>query len=184
MEFLLKLEQVLHKWLKGAPHLPTSAHRWLGENIWWVTAVFAVAAGVGVLGLTLSFFRDLVAIGSPFASYYASETFVMWSAIQNAVKLAFTAVVCLLLALAIAPLRLRQQKGWVLAFAALLVSALGVVVSAVLTLSTLNFITNIIFGALWLGVWAYFIFEMRSQFVHVEQSKGVKAEKHGKKSKS
>lgn len=177
MEFLSKLEHLIQKWLKDAPHLPEGARRWVGENIWWVTAVCAVGTAVGTLGLLIALFGNLSTLGSPFASYYASETIIVWTVVKIAVRLAFTAIVGLLLALAILPLREKQKNGWTLLFAAWVVSGLGVVVSAVLTLSTLSFLTDVIFGALWLGVWAYFIFEVRNQFAHVERSKGIKAKK-------
>lgn len=177
MEFLSKLERTVLKWLKDAPHLPESARRWCGDNAWWIVAICAAGAGVGALGLVVALFSNLSALGSPFATYYASETLVAWATIKTAVKLGFTVLVCLLLVLAIMPVQTKQKKGWVLFFTAWIVSALGVVVSAVLTLSTLNFIIDLIFGALWLGVWAYFLFEIHGQFQRVERSKGVKKEK-------
>lgn len=177
MDFLSKLEQTILRWLKNAPHLPDSARKWCAENAWWVVAICAVAAGVGALGLVVALFNNMSALGSPFAAYYASETLVAWATIKIAVKLGFTLVVCLLLALAIMPVRTKHKKGWVLFFCAWGLSALGVVVSAVLTLSTLNFLTDLIFGALWLGVWAYFLFEIHGQFIRVERTKGVKKEK-------
>jgi hypothetical protein len=82
-----------------------------------------------------------------------------------------------LLALAITPLKAKQKKGWVLLFITWLLGALSVVVTAILTLSVLNFITSVIFGALWVAVGGYLLFEMHGQFAHVERSKGVKAEK-------
>ena len=177
MDILSKLEHTVLNWLKGAPHLPASARTWCADNAWWVVAVGAAAAGVGALGLMIALFNNMSALASPFAAYYASETLVAWATIKTAVNLGFTVLAGLLMALAIAPVQNKQKKGWVLFFCAWIVSTLGVVVGAVLTLSTLNFITSLIFGALWLGAWAYFLFEIHGQFIHVERTKGVKKEK-------
>ena len=177
MEVLAKLERTVLGWLKGVPHLPVNARKWLGENIWWIIVIFTVLAGLGVLGLLLALFGNISALASPYAGYFVSSTFVVWAIVTTLVSLVFLAIECLLLAFAITPLKERQKKGWVLLFAVWLVGGVSVVVSAVLTLNPLSFVTNIIFGALWLAVSGYFLFEMHNQFAHVERSKGVKAKK-------
>ena len=175
MKFLTQLEHKVLRWFKGIPHLPTNVQKWLGDNVWWLTAIGAVLAGISVLGLLISILGNLSTLASPIVTYYASTTFVTWLIVKAVVALVFVALECVLLAAAVAPLKLKQKKGWVLLFAAWLVGAVSVVINSILTLSALSFMTYIIFGALWTAVFAYFLFEMHGQFAHVERSKGVKS---------
>lgn len=177
MKLISQLERTVRGWLKNVPHLPASARQWIGENAWWIAAVGAVVSGLGALGLLLGVFETLSALNNPYVAYYASSTFVTWVVIKSIVSLVFIAVTSVLLAVAISPLKEKQKKGWVLLFAAWLVSALSVVVSAVLTLNPFGLITNLIFGALWVALGGYFIFEIHGQFAHTERSKGVKSKK-------
>ncbi len=177
MEMLSKLERTVLGWLKSVPHLPANVRRWLGDNVWWIAAIGAVLTGLAALGQLLSIFSTLETVNSPIIMYYASSAFVTWVIIKTIVAFIFTGLTCALLAMAIMPLKEKQKKGWVLLFAALLVQAIAVFTGAILTLNPFNFITNIIFGALWIAISAYFIFEIHSQFAHVERSTGVKAKK-------
>lgn len=177
MEFLTKLERKVLGWLKGVPHLPIGARKWLGDNVWWIVVIGAILGGIGTLGLLMGLFSTMSTLASPIVAYYASSTFVTWVIIKTVVALVFVAIEVVLLALAISPLKAKQKKGWVLLFMVWLLGALSVVVNAVLTLNPLSFMTSIIFGALWVAVGGYFLFEIHSQFAHVERSKGVKGEK-------
>lgn len=181
MEILSKLERTVLGWLKSVPHLPTNARKWLGDNVWWIAVIGAVLGGIGVLGLIIALFGNISTLSSPFVSYYASATFITWLIIQTIIGLVFAVIEFLLLAFAITPLKEKQKKGWVLLFAVWLVGAVSVVVNAILTLNPFSFITSIIFGALWLALSGYFLFEIHSQFAHVERSKGVKSKPSAKK---
>lgn len=177
MELLTKLERTVLGWLKAIPHLPVNARKWLGENAWWISVVFAVLTGAGALGLLFALFGHLSALASPYAAYFVSSSIVVWAIVTTISSLVFIVPACLLFAFAVTPLKERQKKGWVLLFAAWLLGVVSVAVNAVLTLNPLTFVTNLIFGALWLAVTGYFLFEMHSQFAHTERSKGVKAKK-------
>lgn len=177
MDVLLKLERIVQGWLKGLPRLPAVVRHWLGDNIWWIVAIAAALTGIAVLGLLIGLFVNLSALAAPFASYYASPTFVTWVIVKTIIALVFTALECVLLAMAIQPLKEKQKKGWVLLFAVLLLGVISAVVSAILTLSVFSFIFNLIFSALWIAISAYFLFEIHSEFAHVERSKGVKSKK-------
>ncbi len=177
MEMLSKLERTILNWFKNIPHLPQNARKWLGDNVWWIVVIGVVLTGIAVLGLLGVLFGNLSALSSPFVAYYASATFVVWAVVTTIVSLVFVALECLIMAMAISPLKAKQKKGWVLLFASWLLSILAVVVTAVLTLNPFSFITNIIFGAIGVAVGGYFIFEIHGQFAHVERSKGVKAAK-------
>ena len=116
----------------------------------------------------------MAVIGSTVASYYVSTTFLTVTLIRSIVSLVFCVIEFILLIMAIRPLREKQKKGWVLMFGVLLLGAVSAVVSALITLSVFNFIQSIIFSALWLAISAYFLFEIRSEFAHVERSAGAK----------
>jgi len=174
MELLSKLEHTLLGWLKEVPHLPRDVRKWLGDNLWWIVAIVAVGTAIAVFSLVLAVLNNLSMLGSPVATYYASATFVAFESVKTSVSLIFTALGCILLALAVAPLREKHKKGWMLLFAAWIVSAVAVVIGAIITLNPFAFFTNIIFGALWLIIELYFIFEVHGQFTHIERSKGVK----------
>jgi len=183
MKILTQIERAILQWFKGVPHLPANAQKWLGTNVWWIAAAGAVLSGLAILGFLGVLFSGLSALGSPFVSYYASKTFVVWSIITSLVSLVFVALMCLVLAFSVTPLREKQKKGWVLLFGAWLIGAVSIAVTAILTLNVFSFITDIIFGALVVAVSGYFVFEIHNQFAHVTRSKGVKAEEAKKEKK-
>ena len=174
MNVLKNLERTVVGWLKKAPRLPRISKVWLGDNLWWIAAVFAALTAIAVLGLVMSVLGNLSMLGNPYVSYYTTATIVGLAAIKTTVSLVFTAIVCILLAVAVTPLKEKQKKGWSLVFVALIVSAISIAVGAVLTLNVFGFLANIIFGALWLVFATYILFEAREQFIHVERSKGIK----------
>jgi len=177
MEALSKLEAKIIRLIKDVPHLPLGVRRWFGENVWWLVAISAVMLAIAVLVFIASLFSYLGMLSTPIVSYYASTTFVGLMIASTAVGLVFAFVQFILMAFAIAPLKARQKRGWVLLFASWLVAIVSVVVGAVLTLNPLSFIGNLIFGALVVAVTGYILFEMHGQFAHVEKSAGVKGKK-------
>ena len=179
MELLTKLEQQVLKWAKGVPHLPTPARKWLGDNVWWIALVGAILTGIGILFAFVGLIGVISVLGTPAASYFATTTFTSWAIVTGVVGLVFSVIEGLLLATAITPLKEKQKKGWVLLFVLWLVSAVSVVVNAILSLNPFGFVLGLLFGAIWLAITGYFLFEIHGQFAHVERSKGVK---HAKKS--
>jgi len=174
MELLMKIERMLEKWYKPLPHIDSSARAWLVDNIWWMTIVLAVASIVGALGSLVGLLNNLSVMNSPFGGYYASSTFLAWVTLRAAVTLVFNGVVGFLLVKAVTPLKEKQQQGWYLAFASVLIAAVSVAISAFMTLNALSFITDVIFGGLFLAAVTYFLFEVRGSYARVERSKGVK----------
>ena len=173
MEFLNKLEKTVLSWFKSVPHLPAAGQKWLGNNIWWIVLGGAILTGIGVL-VSLAALSTLVSlIGSPVAAYYVTTTVTTWAVITGVIGIMFSVLEGILLAVAVQPLKEKQKKGWVLLFAAWLLAAIGVVVNSILSLNVFGFIIGIIFGALWIAVSGYFLYEIHSQFAHVERSKGV-----------
>ena len=177
MEFLNTIERTIAGWLKDVPHLPKVARSWMGENLWWIAAIFAVLAGFGALGLVVAFFANLANLGNPYVSYYVSTTFAAWEVVRVAVSLVFTVLGAVLLASAVNPLKEKQKKGWSLLLVTVLLGLVSTFVGAILTLSPLGLIGDLIFGTLWIAVGTYLLFEARTEFVHVERSKGAKKRK-------
>ena len=177
MEFIGKLERTILGWAKDVPHLPVGVRKWIADNIWWIVVIGAVLSGISVLVLVGGLFANLSTLSSPIISYYASSAFVGWLVVTTAVSLVFAVIECLLLAFAVNPLKEKQKKGWVLLFAVWLVGIIAAVVDAILTLNVLSFLGNVIFGAVWVVITGYFLFEIHGQFAHVEHSKGVHAKK-------
>ena len=177
MEVLGKLERMVLGWLKSVPHLPAGGRKWLGENVWWIALVGAILSAISALFTLIGVLGVLSVVGTVAATYYAASAFTGWAIVTGLVSLAFIVLEAVLLFIAVKPLQARQKKGWVLLFANWLLAAVSVVVSAVLSLNPFSFIFGIIFGAVWLAVIGYFLFEIHGQFAHVEKSHGVKAAK-------
>lgn len=177
MDIVRQMERTVLGWFSRVPHLPPEVKKWLGVNVWWIAAIAAAICGLAALGLFVGLLGQMAALTGTALSYYASSTFLVWLIVRTIVSLVFTAFVCALLVMAVTPLKAKQRKGWVLVFTALLISLIGAVAGAVLTLDTFGFITRILFSLVMLAIWAYFLFEIHSEFAQVERSKGVKAKK-------
>ncbi len=176
-EFLYKLEKTVFGWFKNVPGLPEGARKWLADNIWWIVIVGLVLTIISVLGSLAALSTRISVLGTVAASYYVSSVTSSWLIVADIVALLFMIAEAILLFFAIQPLREKQKKGWVLLFATWLLGAVALVVNALLGLSVLHFIVAILFGAIWLAISGYFLFEIHSQFAHVERSRGIKKSK-------
>lgn len=165
MELVKKLENVISKWLKPIPNLPTNAQKWLADNVWWLVLISVI---LSVMGLIFSI-SALIAFWSfvPY-DYYGYTTTLspygngwLTSALLSVI---FTIVIVAITASAISPLKLLRHRGWLLLFIVYLLSALEIVVNAVLTLNVFGFITTIISGAIGLAIGGYFLFQIRHYF--------------------
>lgn len=155
------------------PKLPVIVRKWLGDNLWWIALALAILSGIGALmGLTtLLGSLAALAVSSVFA------VFVGWAVISSAISVIFSAAGAAVLGAAVKPLQLKQRQGWALFFVSWVLGALSTALSVIFGILSLNIIgamATLIFGALWLGVYAYALFEVRSEFAHVEKSAGVK----------
>jgi len=174
MEYIHKLETTVSGWVKNVPHLPVSGQKWLAQNVWWLVLIGAIISAISLL-ISLTTIAGLVAIiGTTSSFYYASESILTLAILSSIVALVFIGLEGLLLALAVKPLKEQQKKGWVILFALLLLNVISTVVNAIFTFSVGGFIIGIIFGAIWLAIFAYFLFEIRGQFAHVTKTVGVK----------
>lgn len=177
MELLAKLENKILGWTKNVPNLPLSMRKWLAENVWWFAALASVLTGITIIGHLLRLQEYLTVLSNPFAPLYSSATFVTLLVVSTVAALVFSIASCILLGLAVNPLKERQKKGWVLLFVVWLVAIVWTVVTTVITLNPLSVFTGIIFGAVMLAATGYFLFEIHGQFAHLERSNGVKASK-------
>jgi hypothetical protein len=167
MDYLNKLEKIVLGWAKNVPHLPLSAQKWLGDNVWWIALIGAILSGIAVLVTLAALFAAISIVGTVADTYYVAGSLYPGLQIANAaVSLAFLVLNGLLLAVAVKPLQSKLKKGWVLLFTALLLEAISVIVHAVLTFSVGGFIIDILFGAIGLAIGAYFIAEIHGQFAH------------------
>ena len=177
MELLSKLEHKIYGWFKSFPGLPAGARKWLGDNVWWIVVISAVLVTISAINNLITLNGQIENLSSVANSYYVSSAGATWSIVATSVGLAFVVLQAVLLYLAINPLKLKQKKGWVLLFAAWLVSAVSIVVNGFMSLSVIVFIISILFNAIPLVVIGYFLYEIHGQFAQVEKSKGVKTSK-------
>lgn len=173
MELINKLEKTILGWVKHVPHLPVAGQKWLGINAWWIILVCTIISGFATLFALIGLSALVSLIGSVSSTYYVTGTMSNWAIVSSAVSVVFLALVTLIYALAVKPLQNRQKKGWVLLFLSWIVNGVSVVVSSVLSMSVVGFIIGILFGAIFLAISGYFIFEIHGQFAHV----AIKAKK-------
>ncbi|HEY8885918.1 MAG TPA: hypothetical protein VIM31_00235 [Candidatus Microsaccharimonas sp.] len=176
MEYISKLEKLVLGWAKNVPHLPPAAQKWLGVNVWWITAVGAIISAIAFLFALAGVFTLISLIGAVSSAYYVvGSNYSSLAIMTGIVSLVFLAANAALLGFAVKPLQNLQKKGWVLLFITLLVEALSVVVHAVLSFSVVGFIIGILFGAIGLAIGAYFIAEIHGQFGHPAKATAKKA---------
>lgn len=174
MEFVSKLERTIEGWFGDMPHLPVVARKWIATNIWWIVAIATILNAIAILIWITGFFSNIAILGGAVVSYYVSAAFIAVATVKLGAVLIFAMIQFVLLAMAIRPLREKQKKGWTLLFWVLLISAVSVVMSSLITLSVPSFIADLLFGALGVAIGAYFIFEIRHEFSHLERSAGAK----------
>jgi len=166
MELINKLERIVLGWVKNVPHLPATGQKWLGVNVWWIALIAAIIGGIWFLFALNGLFSLLTLLSSVSNLYYVTNTYTDYAIFKAIIGLVFLGLTVAALAFAISPLKDRLKKGWVLLFLAWIISALSIVVSAVLSLSVIGFIISIIFGAIFLAIGGYFLFEIHGQFAH------------------
>ena len=167
MNLINKLEKTVLGWVKNVPHLPVSVQKWLAVNVWWIALVGAILSGLATLFALIGLSTLLSLIGSVSSTYYVTGTLSNWAIVSSAISIVFLALVTLVYALAVKPLQNRQKKGWVLLFLSWIINGISVVVSSVLSMSVVGFIIGIMFGAIYLAISGYFIFEIHGQYAHV-----------------
>ena len=166
MELINKLERIVLGWVKNIPHLPATAQKWLGANVWWIVLIGAIIGGIWFLFALNSLFISFALLNSISNSYYVINDLAGYTIFKGIVGLVLLGLAVAALAFAVMPLKDQQKKGWVLLFTSWLISAISIVVSAILSLSVIGFIISIIFGAIFLAIGGYFLFGIHGQFAH------------------
>jgi len=166
MELISKLEKTVLGWAKNVPHLPATAQKWLGLNIWWIVLIVAIISAIAFLSVLNNLFKYISLLGTSSSAYYINASYANVAVMNTAITLVFIGVITALLGFSIQPLKDRQKKGWVLLFFAALVQALSIIVNAVLSFSVGGFIVEILFGAIIMAIVAYFITEIHGEFAH------------------
>jgi hypothetical protein len=166
MELITKLENMVAKWLKPIPSLPKSAQKWLAANVWWLALISAILTGLSIL-FSIGAIATYASLSASADALYGSIGLVSYGAgwiVGAVITLIFSIVIAGVTALAVSPLKAQSRKGWTLLFLVLLLSALEVVVNAIVSFSVIGFIFAIIFGAIGLAIGGYFLFQIQSYF--------------------
>lgn len=167
MESLKNLETVVASWYKGMPHLPKDGQRWLAENVWWLVLIGVILGSLGIFSVLLGMLLAgtlLAGVGGPIGAAIGGIAFVIVT-----ISLAFAIVDMVISAIAIAPLKAMQKRGWSLLFLVALINVLSLAVSFLFQLN----IASLIWGLLFAAAGGYFLFEVRDYF-HAEH-RGKKA---------
>ena len=167
MQTVTKLENMAAQWYKGMPHLPVNGRRWLSTNVWWIALVGVI---VGALSIVTVFFGTLL-VGMFAATYggVAGAALAGFGAVIILLSLLFSIVTMVLTAIAIAPLKTKQKRGWNLLFLTVLIQVVAAVVHLLFTFNIFDLVWSLLFTA----VGAYFLFEIRDDFSTAKVAKTV-----------
>lgn len=155
MQQLEPAERTLVSVMKDIPLLPAEFRKWLATNAWWLVII-------GVALSAFSVISNLVTLSSPTAAwldYMSAYVGSSWKT-NLIIGMVVTAVVAVIDAMAISPLKAMQKKGWSLLLLALIVGIVGVVVQAVVTGS----LTLILAALIGLFVGAYVLYQVREYY--------------------
>ncbi len=167
MELLTRLEKKVLSWTHTLPHLPASARKWLGENVWWIILIGVIISVITSLMGLQDLLRYVAVIDRPLdALNYGYRDVTAYKAFAAIVEFSLSIITLVLSALSIKPLQMKQKKGWVLLFGAWLVSVIAIVINAVLSLDPFSLVFSLIFGAIFSAISGYFLFEIHSQYGH------------------
>ena len=160
MESIKKFEDTIEGWLKPLPHLPSTWRKWISENIWWVTLVGVILDGFAALAIyqTATYVNQLTGL------FYAAgvSTTNGWT-LSMMVSIVLFVVTAVIMAMAIAPLKAMNKKGWDLLFMSAIVS----VVASAFNFESSSIITSVISAVIGFAIGMYFLFEIRSYFKKV-----------------
>lgn len=171
-DHIRRIEKRVRQWFRLLPRLPREVLDWLCANLWWLVVLFIAVIGVDAIGSFAVVLNNIFFVKtSSTALYYNSTMFLVFSTIRALASFIFSIIELCLLAFSIQPLRRQEKKGWVLVYAVLLIHILAIIAVAILSLNSFDFMVDIIFGALWLLFLAYFLFEVRDEFIHTISSK-------------
>ena len=170
MKILSDLENYLVKVSKKLPHLPNVFLNWLYENVWWlvligvVLSVLSLVSTVQWYGLFVSDIYGIVGHGG-------RTNAVGLSIILSAI---FGVIAVVVDGMAIMPLKEKRKRGWDLLFLASLISAAGLLISALF--SGWMLVSNLFGLVIGLAISWYLLFELRGQYVSDSKSSDKKSQ--------
>ena len=172
MEIIRKLENAIAKLAKDLPHLPAGGRKWLGENVWWIVIVGASITALATIINLVNLINAINALNA-LSAFIAVGGISTWAITVAIINMVFVVAQVVVLALAVQPLMKKQKKGWTLLFLTSIISAIALVVYAVISLNVVTLLLSLIFGAIFLAVGLYFLFEIREEFGSVAKKTEV-----------
>ena len=170
MKVIDQIESKAAELLKPLPHLPANVTKWISINLWWMTLVGVIASVIGVIVLIAAMLTaiSLIGVTTSFYGYYAvaAPTYTWWGVVVLVVSILFLIVIVAFTAMAVNPLKNMKKKGWDILFLLNVVSAVYMVVNAIISLNFLGLIS----GAIGVAISAYLLYEIRSYFVKVTKA--------------
>ena len=151
-----KLENKIEGWLKPIPHLPSTWRKWVADNIWWIMIVSVVMSAITIFTINSNLWHSY----DPFAH-------TGWWMFSSTISLLFMAVVTIISASAIKPLKNMKKKGWDLLFLVFIVKIVAEIVNLLISLNIFLFLSSLVGIAIGAAIGAYLLFEIRSYFNHV-----------------
>lgn len=166
MKSIEKLETTVARWLEPLPHLPTSARKWIAQNIWWMIMVGVILSVIGILAMIGGILTTISLLGTTVSvyGYYIAPAYTGWFVFSLIVSLAFTIATVALIAMAINPLKVYQKEGWKLLFWAFILRVVAIVINAIFTFNASDSIWTVINGAVGIIIGVYLLYEIRSYF--------------------
>ncbi|MCX6728491.1 MAG: hypothetical protein NTV39_01855 [Candidatus Saccharibacteria bacterium] len=169
MDTVHKLEKQVEEWLKPLPHLPEDWRKWIANNVWWIVLIGVILSVIGGLALAGALFAAMGAtatVNTLYSSLGVSgvPAYTGWWYAASAASLVFLVITVVIDALAVSPLKAKNQKGWDLLFLSFLIGVLSSIVGVVLNVTTGNLVGSLIGGVIGVVISAYFLFEIRSYF--------------------
>lgn len=160
MDSIKKIEDKIGESLKGLPHLPENARKWIAKYAGTITAI---GLGLSILAFVLVsfvFIATMGLVGRVFTAPYLAYTFSFNYLLSTSIELIELLLFIVITAMAIKPLKLMDEKGWDLLF---LISLINLVFSAGGLVSGFSF-DRLIGLVVAFFVNIYFLFEIRSYF--------------------
>lgn len=164
-----KLENKIEGWLKPIPHLPSTWRKWVADNIWWIVAISVVMSALAIFALLSAVLATsaVFTVNSNLWHSYGPFEHTGWWVFSSMVSLLFMAVVTIITAGSINPLKNMKKKGWDLLFLVFIVKIVAEIVNLLISLNIFLFLSSLVGVALGAAIGAYLLFEIRSYFNHV-----------------
>jgi hypothetical protein len=159
-DYMNRFETLLASWYARLPHLKPTHQQWFAANIWWLILIGVILNAISIILVVLAtfFFGAFATIfGGAVGTVVAGVT-----AVAVVFAMAFTIVVTVISAMAIAPLKARQRRGWYLLLVALVINLVWTVLGLLIYRDIINFFWNM----LSLAVTGYLLFEIRTLYLN------------------